>query len=164
MKYRLLQKNWSLKKKEEKKKLFHISLEVSAKCWDVPSRDGLPGPGRLRGGLRCCHGFLSCCTRSRYSGSCSKQNNDGWGVFAVLAMRKLPMCTKIILSNMLWLGIVVRADNCWVLCIMHNRQGCGMLIKKAWDGFCTQTRFSECAERMKLGHWESPSFDLHAKS
>lgn len=65
-----------------KKNVFHIILEVLARYWDVISRVGLSGSGRLRRGPRCCHDFLSCCTRSRQSGSQqAKQNNRGWGVF-----------------------------------------------------------------------------------
>lgn len=58
------------------------------------------------------------------------------------------MRARLVLNNMLWLGIVVRADNRSVLCIMRNRQGCGMQIKKAWDRFWTKMCFSACEKRI----------------
>lgn len=116
--------------------LLHVNVEALATSGEVTSGDDLPGPGRLVRGLKCCHVFLSCCTRRRYSGTCSKENNSKWGVFAVCAMQRLPLCFRLILSNMLWLRTVVRADNCWVFCMVHNKAVVGRekagLYQLAW--------------------------------
>lgn len=119
-----------------KETLLHVNVEALATCGEVTSGDDLPGPGRLGRGLKCCYVFLSCCTRRRYSGTCSKENNSRWGVLAVCAMQRLPVCVRLILSNMLWLGTVVRADNCWVFCMVHNKAVVGRekagLYQLAW--------------------------------